>query len=470
MEAESSDTIQAEGLSNVILLVSNDNELKASLATYIGNIYELLITEDIEQARIFHSKYKPIIAILDLNICKGIECEKDPRCFEIKSVIDKFNEAYTVVYMILSDTQKGKDEIDKRKKIADIVLSRPVNINDLVERIHGSVRFRKLEEDIVAQERMLNLFEQVDTFSDAELSPFEIKNTAMGLIKQFRDFTQNILKTERQKTKELEISLNKLKQLNEKLIVVLAELQEHMAKAGEIQRCLLPQGPLQMQDVKIQGLLKAAKDVGGDYYDIISHSIEKAGGIIADVSGKGVDAGMVMSMVKTIFHLLLKFNINPKDIILNLNSYLCHQVGRQKFVTLAYVEYSAGDKTFILSGAGHEHFIVARDGKDGEREVDAILTGGVLLGVFDNIEDEISQQYVTLNKGDKIILYTDGVTEIKNSNNEMFGLQRLIETIKTAPTLSTEEFLPYILDRLEQFRGNAEQYDDITLLVFDKLS
>ena len=124
--------------------------------------------------------------------------------------------------------------------------------------------------------------------------------------------------------------------------------------------------------------------------------------------------------------------------------------------------------TFTWSGAGHEHIIVVRNTQEGEHEVEVIVTGGVVLGVFDEIEDDISQKSITLNKGDKVILYTDGVTEARNEGNEMFTLERFIEIIEHAPSLSAQDLLSHINEKIQQFIGDTPQYDDITLVVMER--
>jgi sigma-B regulation protein RsbU (phosphoserine phosphatase) len=96
------------------------------------------------------------------------------------------------------------------------------------------------------------------------------------------------------------------------------------------------------------------------------------------------------------------------------------------------------------------------------------MTGGVILGVFEEIGDEISQKSVTLNKGDKIILYTDGVTEARNETKEFFTLERLVETVQHAPPLSAHDLLSHISKQIKQFIGDTPQWDDITLVVMER--
>ena len=96
------------------------------------------------------------------------------------------------------------------------------------------------------------------------------------------------------------------------------------------------------------------------------------------------------------------------------------------------------------------------------------MTGGVILGVFEQIDDDITQKSVTLHKGDKVILYTDGVTEARNEAKEFFTLERLVEIVKQAPLLSAQGLLEYINNKIQQFIGDTPQWDDITLVVMER--
>jgi serine phosphatase RsbU (regulator of sigma subunit) len=247
-------------------------------------------------------------------------------------------------------------------------------------------------------------------------------------------------------------------------------LKQEMELGRQIQLSLLPQKTPQVKGFAIGGSMQPAKEIGGDYFDYISFAGDpnRLGIVVADVTGKGVDAGMVMGMTKSTIHTLTEQNLTTRDLVITLNKQLCRLLNRQKFITMVYAEYSAEDGKFTWSGAGHEHVIVVRQKQEEEHEVEVIMTGGVILGVFDQIEDDISQKSVTLNKGDKIILYTDGVTEARNEAEEFFTLERLVETVKQAPPLSAQDLLSHINEKIQQFTGDTPQWDDITLVVMER--
>jgi sigma-B regulation protein RsbU (phosphoserine phosphatase) len=128
---------------------------------------------------------------------------------------------------------------------------------------------------------------------------------------------------------------------------------------------------------------------------------------------------------------------------------------------------------FTWAGAGHKNFLIVRnrhqDFQNQENEIELIVSGGIILGLFDRIDNEISQQSILLNEGDKVIFYTDGVTEAKNANNELFTQDRLIDILKHAPPLSSHDLLSYINERIQHYIGNTPQSDDITIVVMERI-
>lgn len=246
-------------------------------------------------------------------------------------------------------------------------------------------------------------------------------------------------------------------------------LKKEMEMARQIQASLLPRTMPLVENMTIEGLLLPAKEVAGDYYDFITYSPQKLGIVVADVSGKGMDSGMVMSMTKSTLVPLTEQDLTPRELVIKLNRFLCKQLNQQKFISLIYAEYTSSDSTFTWAGAGHEHVIVYRAPQAQEKpKVEVIKTGGIVLGMFEDIDDKIPQQRITLNRGDRVVLYTDGATEVRNEEDDMFSLKRLVESVRQAPPLSPEGLLNYIKQSIEQFMQDTPQYDDITLVVLGR--
>jgi serine phosphatase RsbU (regulator of sigma subunit) len=215
-----------------------------------------------------------------------------------------------------------------------------------------------------------------------------------------------------------------------------------------------------------------AKEIGGDYYDfvipemgsdLISQAISSVGIVIGDVSGKGVAAGLLMAMAKTAIHTLSQEETSPKQILLRTNQILVKHIGAQKFMTMLYFRYDTNTKTLTYSSAGHEHILIYRK----EGKVESILSGGFMLGMVPDIASFLEDHQISLNVGDKIILYTDGVTEARNPQEDLFSLERLIDIIGKQGQKSAQDLLLSIREEVYAYIGTREQYDDITLVVME---
>ena len=242
-------------------------------------------------------------------------------------------------------------------------------------------------------------------------------------------------------------------------------LDEEMKTGRQIQMALLPRQRPQTQGLIVHGLMQPAREIGGDYYDFITlPDKEKLAIVIGDVSGKGVAAGLLMAMAKTAIHTLSREETSPREILLRTNQILNQHVGGQKFMTLLYLLWKPQAKTFTYSSAGHEHILFYHHQT---QVLETIQSGGFMLGVLENIDSFIEEKEILVNPKDKILLYTDGVTEAENQQGDRFSLDRLKEVFKTHCEKPAPEFMQAIKDEVYAFIGNYPQYDDITLVVME---
>ena len=261
-------------------------------------------------------------------------------------------------------------------------------------------------------------------------------------------------------------------------IVEKERLAEEMKLGRQIQNNLLPHELPQIRGLSVQGLMQPAKEIGGDYYDFITLSsphpspqrgevkgeADQLAIVIGDVSGKGVAAGLLMAMAKTAIHTLSQEETSPKNILLRTNSILNQHVGGQKFMTMLYFRWNANNNTLCYSSAGHEHILVFRAANS---QVESIQSGGFMLGMIPDIAQFLEDKSLTLNPKDKIVLYTDGVTEARNPQEDLFGLPRLIDTVTKYGSKPSDALMGSIKEEVYSFIGNREQYDDITLVVME---
>jgi serine phosphatase RsbU (regulator of sigma subunit) len=242
-------------------------------------------------------------------------------------------------------------------------------------------------------------------------------------------------------------------------------LEEEMRMGRQIQMMLLPQDAPTIAGLSVYGMMEPAKEIGGDYYDFITLPGKDALSIvIGDVSGKGVGAGLLMAMAKTAIHTLSQEQSSPRQILLRTNEILTQHIGGQKFMTMLYFMWRDDTKTLTYSSAGHEHILILRHHTG---ELEAIQSGGIMLGMMHDIDKFLEEKNIILASKDKILLYTDGVTEALNQGQERYGLDRLKESFKNHGDSPSQELMNLIRDEVYAFIGATPQYDDITLVVME---
>ena len=247
-------------------------------------------------------------------------------------------------------------------------------------------------------------------------------------------------------------------------------MDEELRMGRQIQNSLLPKESPVVPLLKVCGLMVSAKEIGGDYYDFIKlPTKDNLAIVIGDVSGRGVAAGLLMAMVKATIHTLSKEGFKPMHILTRANQILCQHIGGdQKFMTLLYLVWDPLTRGLSYSSAGHEFILVYRNGSEkGKPKVETIISGGFLLGVWEDIEEFLDEKVLTLSPEDKVVLYTDGVTEARNIDNEFFSIERLTQTIEKNGFKPADELLDSIKEEVYNFIGKREQHDDITLVVME---
>ncbi|MDD5065957.1 MAG: SpoIIE family protein phosphatase [bacterium] len=242
-------------------------------------------------------------------------------------------------------------------------------------------------------------------------------------------------------------------------------LSEELRLGQQIQTALLPRQIPEVKGLSLGGIMQPAREIGGDYYDFIPlPGKEELGIVIGDVSGKGVAAGLLMAMVKTAIHIFAATESSPKKILMQINQVLNKHIGGEKFMTMLYLVWQAGRSAMVYSSAGHEHILVYRKKKS---DVEIIQSGGIILGVMEDIETSLEEHGIEMDAGDKILLYTDGITEAHNSEKNRYGLERLRDVFLNNSSKPVQDLLQAIKEDAFHFIGNCPQYDDMTLVVME---
>lgn len=237
------------------------------------------------------------------------------------------------------------------------------------------------------------------------------------------------------------------------------ELQaQELERAREIQQALMPKEIPQVPGFDIAGAWEPARVVGGDYFDVIRLGEGKLGICIADVVGKSVSAALLMANVQATVRAFASDAASPAWLCSRVNSVLCNNIASGKFVTLFYGVLDAEHRTFAYTNAGHLRPILL----NGARSVRQLDNGGALLGVFPEWKYEDSM--VELKRGDRLLLFTDGITEAAKPDGEEFGEQRLTEVASGQAQCSSAELKNRLLVQVKNF-CDSQLADDATLIV-----
>jgi serine phosphatase RsbU (regulator of sigma subunit) len=244
------------------------------------------------------------------------------------------------------------------------------------------------------------------------------------------------------------------------------QLEEELFLASKIHRALLPQSVEQVEGFEVKAISLAARTIGGDYYDFLpSANGESTRVVIADVMGKGLPAGLLMSNVQGALRILAEEIESPGLLVARLNRWLCRNVPVTKFISLACVSLptrSGQQGRIAYTNAGHSPPLLFRK----DRMVESLEPTGGVLGVHEDFTYE--ERSLEMSQGDLLLLYTDGVSEAENQQGEMFEEKRLIEFIRRRSASSLEIILDSLIDKVREFSGKKELGDDFTVISIRK--
>jgi len=234
--------------------------------------------------------------------------------------------------------------------------------------------------------------------------------------------------------------------------------EQEVAEAHAIQQGLLPKVIPQQTGYEIAGAWQPAQSVGGDYYDVLAFDGDTLGLCIADVAGKGLPAALLMSNLQAAVRGLASPSLSPAGLCQRLNSLVCHNTANDRFITFFYAELDGPSRTLRYSNAGHNPpIVVHRDGSHAR-----LQEGGGVLGIFP--QQSFSTGTAELAAGDRVILFTDGVTEAHDAEGEEFGEARLLELLQEHRAAAPSALQERILSAAGSF-SRGHWHDDATLLV-----
>src|SRR6266404_3838246 len=244
-------------------------------------------------------------------------------------------------------------------------------------------------------------------------------------------------------------------------------LDHDLEIARDIQRILLPAEAPKVNGFEISGMNVPARQVSGDYFDYIKVDDERLGVAIADVSGKGVPASLIMAICRSVLRSQATGNPSPADVLQKVNRQLYPDIKEDMFISMAYLILDHAHNGVILSRAGHDAPLLY---KSSAQNVTPLRPPGMVLGidsgsVFDRLTNDVA---VPLERDDCLVLYTDGVTEAIDTEGDEFGVERMIQSVRASAMNGAPAIVTRLIDDLRNFVGSQPQNDDITLIAIRK--
>lgn len=243
--------------------------------------------------------------------------------------------------------------------------------------------------------------------------------------------------------------------------------ETEIRNAGEVQRVLLPQGEPDVPGFRISGTNLPARLISGDYYDYLDLGGGKHGVVIADVSGKGVAAGLMMAMCRSVLRCQAEVHDDPLKMIAAVNRQLFPDIREDMFISLFYAELTAGGSSVRLVRAGHDPALWFHAAT---RSVEELKPPGLALGIDEGavFERVTKLGEIAMEPGDCLLFHTDGVKEAVDERGGEFGMERLRESFLENAPLGAEAVIAGVQRDLRRFCGEAPRMDDVTLMAVER--
>jgi sigma-B regulation protein RsbU (phosphoserine phosphatase) len=285
-----------------------------------------------------------------------------------------------------------------------------------------------------------------------------IYSDRISLLKPFSDddlklltLLANLAAVKIENSRSIEMSIEKEK------------MEKELSLAAQIQTDFLPRETPVCKGFDISGFMTPCYQVGGDYYDYIPIGADRLGITIADVSGKGVSASLLMASLRASLHSEVHLRYDMEKMATKLNDFIHKSSAINSFITFFFCELNMNSGELKYVNAGHNPPVVL----DKKGNISRMESSGLCLGMFPNAEYEA--RTITLDPRDISLLFTDGITESRNKENKEFGEEKLIKILKKNAKLSASDIIEQIQKEVETFTAGTEQMDDQTVVVIKKI-
>jgi serine phosphatase RsbU (regulator of sigma subunit) len=255
------------------------------------------------------------------------------------------------------------------------------------------------------------------------------------------------------------LSLLRLKSVHNELYVRNLELKKELEIAKRVQQFIICKDFSAIKYPSVNGLYLPIEDIGGDFFDCYQLPDDKTGFLIADVTGHGIPAALVMTMAKMMFSIYASRVTSTSELFAMVNEQVFGMLLDTQYITSFFIIYDNKTKTINFSNAGHTRALYYRASS---KKVLALDTNGFFIGLAKDTNYE--EKKLSVEPGDKVLLYTDGITEIKNNAGEEFGENRLAKVMIEKSDITGEKFCDSLLHEIQVFSPNENRADDIALL------
>ncbi len=272
------------------------------------------------------------------------------------------------------------------------------------------------------------------------------------------------LKAQKRLALRQRMGLLKHKGFDEDLSDIEKKMLDHeLAIAEELQANLLPRKVPQIAGYDVSAYYRPSREVGGDYYDFIEIDPDHLAILVADVSGKGIPGSIVMTETRALFKSEAVRTLSPAETLIRVNRVLYNDIKRGMFVTVFFAILSLQRSVLSVVSAGHNPMVLWRKASN---TCHLVNPNGLALGIDRGplFEKTLKEQKIQLFKGDRFVLYTDGVIEAMNDRHEQYGQNRFYLRVKQLSEKSSSEFLSLLVNEIEAHQGQAPQHDDITMV------
>ena len=240
-------------------------------------------------------------------------------------------------------------------------------------------------------------------------------------------------------------------------------LEQALTLAEETQRTLLPQTFPKVENLNLHAFSKPTRYVGGDFYDFVELESGELVGVLADVSGKGISASLLSSMVLGCLQMQLRANVPVNESLNRLNRFLCEKSSSSRFVTMfLFTLDSKGSGKYINAGHNPAYVFRAVTG-----DIEEVVSNNMIIGAFTWAHYDAAT--LQLNQGDVLVAYSDGLTEAENPQGEMLGEERVKTVIRAEARAGSKNLERKLLDTIQNFTMGRSQTDDITIVIVERV-